>query len=481
MRIQNLLSRAIFGALALACWSLSSRQFLPTAFGQTLPRPDHVVIVIEENKAYSQVIGQIDPTTGAPYINQLAAQGALFTSSYAIGHPSQNNYFDFFSGSDQGFPHDDSRPPAKFTTPNLGAELIAKGLTFGGYSESMPSVGFDGDYYTTDPLHAQYSRLANPWVNWQDSTANAVPAADNMPLTYFPTDYSLLPTVSFVIPNMQDNMHDGTINKGDQWLKSRLDGYVQWAKTHNSLLIVTWDEDDFTTVNQIPTFFVGPMVRPGQYGETINHHNVLRTIEDLFGTGYAGASDTATPITDAFLPQHFMAWNKGASGNWSESHWTHAPPAFPNATTDPALNTHYTVTVDGPRVVRSLLVSDGMIDVPAGTALTTITETKVGPAGTLHIAGVFSAETLSNDGLFSLTNHGQAVVSTLHGTGVTTLSGDALLSANSLQQTSLSIGVPPPPLPFALAGGTTPIPEPSTLALSLVAAIGLLLFRRQRV
>ena len=37
---------------------------------------------------------------------------------------------------------------------------------------------------------------------------------------------------------------------------------------------------------------------PGSYGETINHFNVLRTIEDMYGLPPAGASATATPITD---------------------------------------------------------------------------------------------------------------------------------------------------------------------------------------
>src|SRR5712692_3823287 len=54
----------------------------------TLPHFDHIVIAIEENHAYSQIIGSGD----APYINSLASQGALFTDSHAIQHPSDPNY-----------------------------------------------------------------------------------------------------------------------------------------------------------------------------------------------------------------------------------------------------------------------------------------------------------------------------------------------------------------------------------------------------
>ena len=68
----------------------------PVANG--VPRPDHVVIVIEENHSYGEIIG----SSFAPYINSLATRGALFTQSYAITHPSQPNYLDLFSGSNQG-------------------------------------------------------------------------------------------------------------------------------------------------------------------------------------------------------------------------------------------------------------------------------------------------------------------------------------------------------------------------------------------
>jgi hypothetical protein len=67
------------------------------------------------------------------------------------------------------------------------------------------------------------------------------------------------------------------------------------------LLIVTWDEDDGTQKDRIPTIFVGQMVHPGQYNEFINHYNVLRTIEDMYGLPYAGNSSTVTPITDIWV------------------------------------------------------------------------------------------------------------------------------------------------------------------------------------
>ena len=68
---------------------------------------------------------------------------------------------------------------------------------------------------------------------------------------------------------------------------------------HDSLLIVTWDEDDYTLANRIPTILVGAQVKPGMYDETITHYNVLHMIEGFYDLPLAGASANAAPIADA--------------------------------------------------------------------------------------------------------------------------------------------------------------------------------------
>jgi len=249
-----------------------------------VPRPDHVVIVIEENHSYSEIIGSPD----APYINSLVAQGALFTQSYAITHPSQPNYLDLFSGFNQGVTDDSC--PHYFTADNLGLYVLNASLTFGGYSEDLPSVG------STVCTSGAYARKHAPWVNFTN-----IPTTTNLPYSYFPTDYTTLPTLSFVIPNLNDDMHDGTIQQGDSWLQQHLDAYAQWAETHNSLFVITFDEDDGSQGNRIATIFVGQMVVPGQYSELIYHFNLLRTLEDMYDLPHAGVSGNYQPISDVWI------------------------------------------------------------------------------------------------------------------------------------------------------------------------------------
>lgn len=252
--------------------------------------PDHIIIVIEENHGYDQLIG----SAAAPYINKLAAEGAVFTDSHGVTHPSQPNYLAIYSGSTMGIPGDqclkDTTTP--FTTPNLGAALIKNGYTFKGFAQTMPSPGFLECQYLKSNVTSEtlYARKHAPWVNWQGDKENNIPDSLSQPMTAFPKDFDQLPTVAFAIPDMDQDMHNiGTpgdsaaISRGDTWLRENLNAYVEWAKTHNSLFILTYDEDQFTPQNHILTIFVGANIEPGKYAETINHYSVLNTLEAMYG------------------------------------------------------------------------------------------------------------------------------------------------------------------------------------------------------
>ncbi|MFP5042946.1 alkaline phosphatase family protein [Parasediminibacterium sp. JCM 36343] len=251
-------------------------------------KPDHVIIVILENHSYNE----IHDSAAAPYINSLFndAYGAVLTKSYALTHPSQPNYIMLFSGNNQGVINDNLPTGRPFTTANLGASLLQNGYTFTGYSETMPSEGFNG------ATSGAYARKHNPWSNWQGAAINGIPSTLNQPLTAFPANFSTLPTLSFVIPNLNNDMHDGTVATSDTWIKNNLDSYIQWCKKNNSLFILTFDEDDKSQSNQIVTLFVGQDVKGGLYPQPITHYNLLRTIEDLYGLPYAGASKDSSSI-----------------------------------------------------------------------------------------------------------------------------------------------------------------------------------------
>jgi hypothetical protein len=264
----------------------------PKANNATLPKPDHVVIVIEENHAYQQIVG----SDSAPYINYLINEPytVTFPNSYAITHPSQPNYLCLYSGWNQNVTTDSIPANIPFTTANLGRQLIDAGKSFATYSQNLPYIGYNGDSY------GYYARRHNSAANWMGTGTNQIPSTTNLPFTSFPSDFTQLPTVSLVIPNLNCDMHDGSIKNGDTWLANNLNKYVQWARTHNGLFILTFDEDNTRHNNNILTLFYGPIVRSGRDSIIINHYNVLRTIESIYGLPYAGNAANVKTISNCW-------------------------------------------------------------------------------------------------------------------------------------------------------------------------------------
>jgi phosphatidylinositol-3-phosphatase len=284
-------------------WSQSVSPHKP----DILPKYSHIVMVIEENKGYSQVIGNKD----APYINDvLVKQGANLTKMFADEHNSEGNYMWIFSGSNQnvGFndviPTRENNPAYPFTAPNLGEELITAGYTFKGYSEDLPRIG------DTISISGDYARKHVPWISFANVPDGSTEASSsNLQFKQFPKDFNKLPTVSIVIPNLIDDMHSGKpsrrVKDGDEWLRKNIDAYYRWAKTHNSLLIITFDENNdaihyqgltdpaskqHDIRNRIPTIIAGAHVRHGNFSEGagVTHVNLLRTIEAIYGLPKAG-------------------------------------------------------------------------------------------------------------------------------------------------------------------------------------------------
>jgi len=286
--------------------ALLQMQFIKVKAQASLPRPDHVVILIMENHGYEDIIGN----ASAPYINSLAQENALLTGSYGMVHPSQPNYIMLFSGSNQGVTNNNVPAGIPWNTPNLGASLLQQGLTFRAYSDGLPSVGFMGT------SSGAYQKKHAPWTNWQGTGNNQIPSSKHRPFTDFPTNFSQLPTVSFVVPDQNHDMHDGTVAEGDAWVENNLSAYINWSKTHNSLFILTFDEDDGDNLNHVVTLFAGEMIEPGSYSTTHNHYDLLRTVEEIYELPYAGNSATATTITEVWKTDNTTGISE-ASQNFS--------------------------------------------------------------------------------------------------------------------------------------------------------------------
>jgi len=222
-------------------------------------KPDHIFVVWFENKAFSQVIGN----SAAPYINSLTAQGTLFSKSYALFHPSYPNYIAFFAGDNYGVTTDDCINGATLNYKTMYSSICAANASFLWYSEDLPAMG------------SKTCRLGN-YVERHNPTTIflTVPASASVPLDSMnlgdTTKYKDLPTVACITPNLVNDMHDGTVEQGDTWLKTNFEALINWCRSHNSIFIIYFDEDNKKADNHIPVLMVGQHIR-ANYVDTAYH------------------------------------------------------------------------------------------------------------------------------------------------------------------------------------------------------------------
>ena len=244
-------------------WAKSAGKVETIDWPAGLPIYDHLVIVVEENKDWYDIINN----KNAPHINDLAANGTILNYSFGMEHHSQGNYYWLFSGSNQDVGFVDEVPTCEnnldypFTTNNLAQQLKKKVKTFIGYSQSLPATGSPVDHttYSEDNPRIAYARKHVPWTSFSNVIHDGSAESIHRKFTDFPTgNFDSLPTVSFVIPDLENDMHnihntDGLVNcdrgsvcVADKWLKDNLGAYYEYVQNeeNNSLLIVTFDENN---------------------------------------------------------------------------------------------------------------------------------------------------------------------------------------------------------------------------------------------
>lgn len=306
-------------AVLAACGAQQARTGVAHArlTAASVPAYDHIFMIMEENKDYSQIIG----SSAAPYLNSLLSQGASASNMDAITHPSVNNYLADVSGQTYktvppavGSPINDTCTPAdsgcSTTATNVFDEIEASGRTWGTYMEDMPSA-----CYTTY-RSANYRERHNPVPYFSPIRDSASRCANDKPYTALAGDLAsaaTTPDFVWITPNLQDDMHDGTIGQGDAWARSNVPQILSspaWTTQH-SLLVITWDENaGQNDGNHIPFIALSSdgSIAPGTVDSAhYTMYSFLRTVEDAWGlppmhAGDSGASDMSALFTGTPAP-----------------------------------------------------------------------------------------------------------------------------------------------------------------------------------
>jgi phosphatidylinositol-3-phosphatase len=272
------------------------------------------MVVMMENKNYTQVIGQ---KKTQPFTNALANDYGLATESFAFGHPSLPNYLTLVSGSNQGVTDDND--PSSHSFPGvqtIADQLSAAGYSAGAYAEDLPADP------TTDS-----GEYAVRHVPWEYFPGTAITLRDASALSA-DLDSASPPDFVWFTPNLIDDEHDGTVQNGDAFLQSFIPAVQSTAwYAQGGQIIIEWDEsdNDNSGINgtsgggHVPTIVVSAANRsnPVKDSSPVDTAGVLRSIEDRYGLGHlANAADATNGNIDSLLgtsagpPREFTSANR---------------------------------------------------------------------------------------------------------------------------------------------------------------------------
>jgi phosphatidylinositol-3-phosphatase len=274
----------------------SNRTGSPAPGGTTIARVpafDHIYLIVFENKEVGSVLG----TSSAPYLNQLAARYAVAANYDAVAHPSEPNYLALWSGSTQGVTTDRSEDFA--TGMTLADELEAHGRTWRVAAENVPPDCYRGATASGGEDGAgTYARKHEPAISWLSVSLNPGRCSNITDLHHFDpgaADFWL------IVPNLCHDMHDCSVQTGDDWLRTFLPRIVDAPSFGKSLVLITFDEGTSADGGggRVATLAISPLARPG-FQSTIahSHYGLLRTIEDAWDLPCLAKACSADDLAD---------------------------------------------------------------------------------------------------------------------------------------------------------------------------------------
>jgi phosphatidylinositol-3-phosphatase len=252
--------------------------------------PPHIMVIVEENEGYANVIG----SSKAPYINSLVSTHASATKWYGLTDSSLADYVALISGT-----------TGSYSSPTLVGELATAGISWKAYMEGAPSACYTG------PAVGNYQKVHNPFVHFKSITSNTAQCDRIVPFAGsggFASDLTgnVAPSFMFVVPNVCDDMHStcssnvNKIKQGDNWLQSNLATVLgsPWYMA-GGIVIITWDSA--TTADKsgwntgsgghIPTIVISATFS-GAFSSGGNLYGTLRAIEEAYGVGLLGKSSS---------------------------------------------------------------------------------------------------------------------------------------------------------------------------------------------
>lgn len=298
-------------ALLIAGLAASSGAMISSSLSSS-QNIQHVILIMMENKQYTDVIGQ----SCCSYENQLANKYASLTNYYPVNVGTTHSlpeYLALTSGSNDGI-DTDCVPSSSCETSatNIFSLLQSKGYTWKAYEESMPSNCYKSDYGTNpeSPTAALYMAHHNPVPYYTDLSSECstldVPLGDVSTGTgnfFNDLNNNQLPNFAFITPNSCNDMHScSNMSVGDQWLSQLVQDIINSQEFSSSIIFITFDNGPSLS-DPLYAVMIGPpnLVNYGQSSAQYNHYSFLATIEHIFNLGNLGSNDATATLMSSIV------------------------------------------------------------------------------------------------------------------------------------------------------------------------------------
>ena len=273
------------GTAATACGATPASSAGPTPS----PKITKVVVFMVENHSLSEM------KSGMPRTYRFASRYGVATHYRAITHPSLPNYLAIAAGSTKGVTDDASPSSHQLTGPTIFSQALAAHKTAKTYADAMPGTCDRSDT-------GEYAVRHNPWTYFTDDTAAC--HKYDVPATRLAHDVRAgqLPNLSFVVPDVIHDAHDGTLAQADAWISGQiklLTSGSDWRSGHLAI-VVTADEDDHSASNTVLTTVASRYQRHKVVTSPLTHYSLTGFIDDVLHVSRLGNAATAPSMARAF-------------------------------------------------------------------------------------------------------------------------------------------------------------------------------------
>jgi acid phosphatase len=250
-----------------------------------------VLVFMVENHSLAQM------RAGMPKTYAFASRHAYATGYRAIRHPSLPNYIAIAAGSTLGVADDADPSSHRLPANNVFRQAIRSGHTAKVYAESMPRR-------CAATNSGRYAVRHNPWTYFSASRDRAACRRYDVRASRLRHDAAAgtLPNVGFVIPDIVDDAHDGTLAQADAWISRQIGTLTagpDW-RAGRLAIVVTADEDDRHSGNEVLTVVATKGQPRRVVSSPLDHYSLTGFLEDVLHVRHLRQARSAPSLARAF-------------------------------------------------------------------------------------------------------------------------------------------------------------------------------------